>query len=64
MTGYENDMEKDVTLDIQRKLVDVLKIKREIQIVHQESVLNNFFILDLQKRLVKALKNLVGTKKK
>lgn len=25
MTGYANDMEKDVSLDIQKKLIDVLK---------------------------------------
>ena len=59
MTGYKNDIEKEVALDIQKKLADVLIIKRDIQITNQESDLDNFPILDLQKRLVKALKNLV-----
>ena len=59
MTGYKNDMEKDVTLDIQKKLADVLIIKRDIQITNQESDLDHFPILDLQKRLVKVLKNFV-----
>lgn len=30
VTGYENDMEKDVSLDIQMKLFDALKMKREL----------------------------------
>ena len=54
MTGYKNDMEKDITLDIRKNLADVLIIKKDIQIAYQESDLDNFSILDLQKRLVKS----------
>lgn len=50
MTPYKNDMEKDVTLDLQMKVADVVIIKRDIQITNQKSDLNNFLILDLQKR--------------
>lgn len=32
MTGFKNDMEKDVTLDIKKKLADILKIKSGIEI--------------------------------
>ena len=42
MTGYKNDLEKDVTLDIQKKPADVLLIKKDIQITNQESDLDNF----------------------
>ena len=59
MIGHKNNMEKDVTLDIQKKPADVLIIKRDLQTINQESDLDNFAILDLQKRLVKALKNFV-----
>lgn len=31
MTGFKNDMEKDTTLNIQKKLADVLKIKWDMQ---------------------------------
>ena len=49
--------------DIQKKPAEVLIIKRDIQITNQESDLDNFPILDLQKRLVKALKNFVRREK-
>lgn len=47
MTGHKNDMEKHVSLAIQKKPNDTSKIKREIQIINQESELDDFFILDL-----------------
>ena len=45
------------------KPADVLIIKRDIQTINQESDLDNFPILDLQKRLVKVLKNFMRRKK-
>lgn len=48
-TCYKTDMEKDVTVDLQMKLA-VLIIKWDIQITDQKSDLDNFLILDLQKR--------------
>lgn len=57
MLGYKYDMQKDASLDIQKKPIDVLKIKTEI--INQESDLDYSFILNLQKKFVKALKNLV-----
>lgn len=45
-------------------MVDVSKVKKKMQIINRESVLNNFVILNLQKSLVKILKNLVRGNKK
>lgn len=50
LTGQENDLEKDISLDLQKKL------KRKIQMINQENDLRNIFLLDLQRRLIKALK--------
>lgn len=50
-------MEKGVTLDIQNKPDTVLIIKSQIQTINQESDVNIFLILDLQKKHVKVLKN-------
>lgn len=58
MTGYENDMEKDVTLAIQQELADVLIIKRDIQTINQKSELDNLLYGIYKKMLVKLLKNL------
>lgn len=41
MTGYENNMEKDVTMDTQQEVADVLIIKMDIQTINQESELDN-----------------------
>lgn len=49
---------------MQKQRADVSIIKRNLQILDQESDLNNFPILDLQKRHVKALKNFVRKDKK
>lgn len=50
MTGYKTDVEKNHTLDIQKKLANIFIIK----IMNQETGLDNFIILDLQKSLIKA----------
>lgn len=39
---YKNEVEKDATLEIQKKLVDILKIKRDTQTANQESDLDSF----------------------
>lgn len=49
-------MEKDGTMDLQTKLYDVLIIKGDIQIINQKNDLESFFILDVQKRYVKLVK--------
>lgn len=53
----------NVKLNIHMKPVDVLIIK-DIEIINQNSDLDNFCILDLQKSLVKILKNFVRRDKK
>lgn len=45
MASYKSDMEKDIILDIQIKLADVLIIERDIQVANQKSNLDNFLIL-------------------
>lgn len=57
MTGYRMDTERDVSLNIQKKTAEVLIIKRDMQTINQETDLDNFSILYLQKKLVHALKN-------
>lgn len=51
-TGFNLDLKtkNDVTLNLQMKLVDVLISKSDTQIIHQKSDLDNFLILELQKR--------------
>lgn len=49
-------MKNNVTLDLQMKLADVLINKRDIEIINQKSDLDNFLILDLQKRCVEPMK--------
>lgn len=46
MASYKRDIEKDVILDIQIKLADVLIIERDIQVANQKSNLDNFLILE------------------
>lgn len=43
MTGQEDDLEKDTSLDVQKKPVKDLKIKREMPMINQESDLENIF---------------------
>lgn len=52
ISGCKNDMGKVATLHIQKKLIDVLIMKSSIQITNQVDVLENFTILDLEKRPV------------
>lgn len=52
MICQEDDWERDALLDIQKKLAEVLKIKEEIQMLNQESDLENIFLLDLVKGLI------------
>lgn len=37
MTGYRNDMGKDVALDIQIKVMVCISLKRDIQIINQKN---------------------------
>lgn len=52
----ENNGNKNLWLDIQRRSNEAQKIKKEIKWQLKRSNRNNFFLLDLQKRLVKVLK--------
>lgn len=52
MSGYKNNMENDVTKDLQHKSMNIL-IKRDIHIINQKNDLDRFYILDLEKRCVK-----------
>lgn len=38
LAGGKNDLEKHVPLDLQKKLAEVLKFKRKIQITNQEKM--------------------------
>lgn len=49
MKDYKKDVEKDGILDIQMKPGNDLITKKNIQIINQKSVLDNFSKLDLQK---------------
>lgn len=53
-----------VTLDIIKKLPDILIIKRDMQTITQDNNPDIFYILGLQKRIIKALKNLMRMHKK
>lgn len=53
MSGYKNNMENDVTKDLQCKSMNILTIKRDIHIINQKNDLDRFYILDLEKRCVK-----------
>lgn len=43
-------IQKKATLGLQMKVADVLAITRDIQMADQHNSLDNFLILDLQKR--------------
>lgn len=65
LTGPENDIGKDVSLDLPKELAEVLTFKREIQIRNQESVLDIFSYWIFKRGLLKPLRILrYGTKKK
>lgn len=56
MQMTESVWKEDTLLDIQKKLAEFLKLKREIQLINEENDLENVFFLGLQKRLFKPLK--------
>lgn len=64
MRSYKNNMEQDNTVDLKMKLVNVLIFKVDIQVLNQKSELDNIFLLDVQKKSVKGLKDFLRRDKK
>lgn len=42
MTDYNNDIEKAVTMELQKKLIDILIIKKHVQTINQQKDLGDF----------------------
>lgn len=63
MPNNKNDVEKDV-LDLQTKQVNISLPKEDVQLLNQKSDLDNFLLLDVEKRSSNVLSNLLRSNRK